>query len=65
MIRARESSDRWARYAHHILDRVSKGGSVARDRIDWALSYLGDKDGCIKVPPLTGRNHWKPEGLSA
>jgi hypothetical protein len=60
MIRGRESSDRWARYAHHLLDRVRKGGKVAAERIDWALAYLGDKPGTIKVPPLTGRQHWRP-----
>lgn len=61
MNRGRESSDRWALYAHHLLDRVRNGGKVAPDRVDWALAYLGDKDGCTKVPPLTGRFHWRPD----
>jgi hypothetical protein len=61
MTRGRESSDRWAKYAHHILDRAAIGGAVTLERINWALAYLGDQDGCTKVPPLTGVNHWKPE----
>lgn len=61
MTRGRHSSDRWARYAHHLLDRVRKGGTsskVTPQRIDWALAYLGDKDGSTKVPPMTGKNRW-------
>jgi len=65
MTRGRESSDRWALYAHHLLDRVRTGGAVSACRVDWALAYLGDKDGCTKVPPLTGRMHWRPDAASS
>jgi hypothetical protein len=49
MIRARESSDNWAHVAHGILDRARTGHGLA-EHIDWALSYLGDKDGSSKIP---------------
>jgi len=57
MIRARESSDRWAQYASHLLDRVRDGRGVSSARIAWALAYLGDAHGCTKIPAnlLTGR----------
>ena len=50
MIRARESSDRWGRYAHRILDRAGRGSFVKPNHVDWALAYLGDSDGCTKIP---------------
>lgn len=60
MIRARESLDRWAIYAHNILDRVQRGAFVKGDHIDWALAFLGDSDGCTKVPAdLMGGNRHK------
>ena len=49
MIRARESSDPWAQVAHRVLDRARNGHGIA-EHIDWALSYLGDKDGSTKIP---------------
>jgi len=62
MTRGRESSDKWAQYAHHLLDRAKVGGAVSSSRIAWALSYLGDADGCTKIPAnlLTGRTRWRP-----
>lgn len=61
MIRARESSDKWAQYASHLLDRVRDGGSVSSARVAWALAYLGDAEGCSKIPAnlLTGRLKWR------
>lgn len=50
MIRARESLDRWAVYAHQILDRAQRGAFVKGNHIDWALAYLGDASGCKKIP---------------
>jgi hypothetical protein len=50
MIRARESLDRWAVYAHNILDRAQRGAFVKGNHIDWALAYLGDAEGCTKIP---------------
>jgi hypothetical protein len=60
--RGRFSSDRWAQYAHHLLDRARDGGAVSSARIGWALAYLGDRKGCTKIPAnlLTGRLHWRP-----
>jgi len=49
MIRARESSDSWGRRAHRILDRARTGHGMP-EHIEWALSYLGDKDGSAKIP---------------
>ena len=49
MIRARESSDRWARRAHRILDRARSGHGLPQ-HIEWALAYLGDVDGCVSIP---------------
>lgn len=64
MIRARESSDNWAQYACHLLDRARSGGPVASDRIEWALAYLGDKPGSVKVPVgLMTANRWRPHEL--
>lgn len=59
MIRARESHDDWAVYACKILDRARDGDGFAMpEHIDWALSYLGDKDGSTKIPrDLMGRKH--------
>jgi hypothetical protein len=50
MIRARESLDRWAVYAHNILDRVQRGAFAKGDHVTWALAYLGDAEGCTKIP---------------
>lgn len=50
MIRARESLDRWAVYAHNILDRAQRGSFVKGNHVDWALNYLGDTEGCVKIP---------------
>lgn len=50
MIRARQSSDPWARFAARILDRARMGGAVSADRIRWALAYVGDTDGPTKIP---------------
>lgn len=50
MIRARESSDRWARFAARILDRARMGGAVSEDRIRWALAYIGDTDESLPLP---------------
>lgn len=50
MIRARESSDRWARFAARILDRAAVGGAVSADRIRWALAYVGDTDERLPLP---------------
>lgn len=50
MTRGRESSDNWARRAHHILDRARDGGSVSSRQVDWALAYLGDKEGDARIP---------------
>ena len=49
MIRARESSDRWARRAHRILDRARAGHGLPQ-HIEWALCYLNDMDGPTKIP---------------
>lgn len=49
MIRARESSDPWSHKAHQILDRARSGFGQPH-HIDWALSYLGDKEGSQKIP---------------
>lgn len=49
MIRARESSDRWGRRAHRILDRATAGHGQP-EHIEWALAYLGDKPGSTKIP---------------
>jgi hypothetical protein len=49
MIRGRQSSDNWARIAHLVLDKARAGHGSA-EHIDWALSYLGDKDGSTKIP---------------
>jgi len=50
VICGRESADRWARRAHHILDRARAGGAVSRSQVDWALVYLGDKEGDARIP---------------
>ena len=59
MIRARESLDRWAVYAHQILDRAQRGAFVKGNHIDWALSYLGDTNGSVKIPEdlMGGHRH--------
>lgn len=59
MIRGRESLDRWAVYAHHILDRAQRGAFVKGNHIEWALAYLGDTDGCVKIPEdlMGGHRH--------
>ena len=59
MIRARESLDRWAVYAHQILDRAQRGAAVKGEHIDWALAYLGDTNGSIKIPAdlMGGHRH--------
>lgn len=49
MIRARESSDPYAIRAHKVLD-IAQRGHGDPDLIDWALSYLGDSSGSVKVP---------------
>jgi len=57
MIRARESLDRWAVYAHNILDRAQRGAFVKGNHIDWALAFLGDMPGSTKIPlDLMGGN---------
>lgn len=61
MIRARESLDRWAQYAHRILDRVRRGQDVKAEHIDWALAYLGDTNGPIKIPTDLMGGHRHPE----
>jgi len=63
MIRARESLDRWAVYAHNILDRVQRGAFVKGNHIDWALAYLGDSEGSTKIPEdlCGGHRHRKAE----
>lgn len=50
MIRARQSLDRWAQYAHYLLDKAQRGLHVKGEYIDWALAYLGDTNGSIKLP---------------
>lgn len=61
MVRARHSRDRWATYAHRILDRAQKGAFVKPNHVDWALAYLGDADGCTKIPAdlFGGHRHRK------
>lgn len=55
MIRARESMDPWAQYAHRVLDR-SQRAHVKPEHVEWALAYLGDMDGSSKIPTdLWGR----------
>lgn len=49
MIQARESSDVWARCAHKILDKARAGHGLS-EHITWALAYLGDTDGSVKIP---------------
>lgn len=49
MIRSRESLDPYALKAHEILDQAQRGHGDA-DLIDWALAYLGDASGSVKVP---------------
>jgi hypothetical protein len=61
MIRARDSLDRWALYAHHILDRVQRGGHSSADHIEWALAYLGDTTGSTKIPRDLQCGHRHPE----
>jgi hypothetical protein len=63
MIRARESADSWAQYAHHLLDRARDGGRgrpVSESNITWALAYLGDTKDCTKIPDslFPGRQRW-------
>ncbi|AVQ81676.1 hypothetical protein [Variovorax sp. PMC12] len=50
MIRARESLDQWAQKAHDILDQAQRGASVTGAHINWALAYLGDRAGSVRVP---------------
>lgn len=58
MIRARESLDRWSRYAHEVLDRVQRGSlRVKPEHIEWALAYLGDTSGSVKIPADLSRGH--------
>lgn len=57
MIRARESLDRWSRYAHEVLDRVQRGSRVKPDHVEWALAYLGDTTGSVKIPADLSRYH--------
>ena len=61
MVRARESADRWAVYAHRILDRAASGACVKGNHIDWALAYLGDSTGSTKIPAdlFGGHRHGK------
>ena len=61
MIRARDSLDRWAIYAHRILDRVQRGGYATADHIEWALAYLGDTNGSTKIPRDLQCGHRHPE----
>lgn len=49
MIRARASSDAWARRAVRVLDQARNGRGIPDD-IDWALSYLGDLVEPKKIP---------------
>ena len=50
MIRARESLDQWAQKAHNILDQAQRDPAVKAVHIDWALAYLGDRAGSVRVP---------------
>ncbi|MGJ7529834.1 hypothetical protein [Variovorax sp. GB1P17] len=50
MIRARESLDQWAHKAHDILDQAQRDHSVSGAHINWALAYLGDRTGSVRVP---------------
>jgi hypothetical protein len=64
VIRARESSDNWAQYAHHLLDRARDGGRgrpVSESNITWALAYLGDAKESVKIPDslFPGRQRWR------
>lgn len=60
MTRGRESSDRWAVYAHRILDRAQRGAFVKGNHVDWALAFLGDMPGPTKIPQdLMGGNRHK------
>lgn len=66
MIRSRESSDRWGRYAHEVLDRVQRGSlRVKTDHIEWALAYLGDIKGSVKIPADLSRSHCFNEKVAA
>jgi hypothetical protein len=49
MILARESSDVWARCACQILDKARQGHGLP-EHIEWALAYLGDSEGSVKIP---------------
>lgn len=49
MTHSRETSDTWALRAHAILDRARNGKGLAH-HIEWALAYLGDTNGCAKIP---------------
>lgn len=65
MIRARESSDRWARRAAAILDRARDGRGLA-DEIAWALAYLGDLECGAKIPrSLHGSGRATPKAVAA
>lgn len=50
MIRARESSDLWAIRAHELLDQVQQGEPIKQEHVNWALNYLGDRAGSLRVP---------------